>query len=343
MSTDIVIIGGGPAGAAAAITARAAGLGVCLVERETASRMQPGEAAHPGIEPLLERLDVIDEVRSAGFLRHSGTFIAWPAPQRFVPFGADHNGPWRGFQLWRPAFDPILLRAAERRGVDVIKARRDVRPLSEAGRVAGITLAGRTIKARVVIDASGRQRWLARHLGLQTATAGPRMIAWFQYMGGACPPRDGAPAIIADAAGWTWTARVRPGIYQWVRMSHDGRRPPRAWSPREFVGLSPLDAPRGVDVSWSRVQPSAGGNWFLAGDAAFVLDPASSHGLLKAIMSGMAAAHHASAALLGRVPVAAATREYDRWMADWFGRDCDALRSLYRQIMPDAGSRASAA
>ena len=84
-------------------------------------------------------------------------------------------------------------------------------------------------------------------------------------------------------------------------------------------------------MTWSRVRLAAGGNWFLAGDAAFVLDPASSHGLLKALMSGMAAAHHAAAVLRGHATAANAARDYDTWMKNWFERDCAVLRALYRQ------------
>jgi 2-polyprenyl-6-methoxyphenol hydroxylase-like FAD-dependent oxidoreductase len=70
--TDLVIVGGGPAGAAAAIAARSYALRVVVLERDVAPRIRPGEAAHPGIEPLLRRLGVMDAVQTADFLRYEG-------------------------------------------------------------------------------------------------------------------------------------------------------------------------------------------------------------------------------------------------------------------------------
>jgi flavin-dependent dehydrogenase len=48
---------------------------------------------------------------------------------------------------------------------------------------------------------------------------------------------------------------------------------------------------RGADVTWRIISPAAGPGFFLVGDAVAVLDPASSHGVLKALMTGMMAAH----------------------------------------------------
>jgi 2-polyprenyl-6-methoxyphenol hydroxylase-like FAD-dependent oxidoreductase len=96
--TDLVIVGGGPAGAAAAIGARSCALRVVVLERDVAPRIGPGEAAHPGIEPLLKRLGVMDAVRRADFLRYEGHWVAWGGePLRFVPFGQDERGPGKAF------------------------------------------------------------------------------------------------------------------------------------------------------------------------------------------------------------------------------------------------------
>jgi len=86
-------------------------------------------------------------------------------------------------------------------------------------------------------------------------------------------------------------------------MTHGNVRPPRGWRPAEFAALTADGEARGIDVTWTRVQPAARPGYLLAGDAAFVLDPASSHGLLKAIMSGMAAARHAVWILRGAMDV----------------------------------------
>jgi hypothetical protein len=48
---------------------------------------------HPGVEPLLGRLGVADEVLAAGFLRHEGHWVTWAGPRRFAAFGRDEDVP----------------------------------------------------------------------------------------------------------------------------------------------------------------------------------------------------------------------------------------------------------
>src|SRR5689334_22676473 len=118
---DVVVLGAGPAGSAAAITAAAAGLSVVVIERERFPRPAPGESLHPGVQPLLRQLGVEDEVLAQRFLRHPGHLLRWGGPERFERFGADADGPWLGFQAWRPAFDQILLDRARSLGATVLQ------------------------------------------------------------------------------------------------------------------------------------------------------------------------------------------------------------------------------
>ena len=338
--TDLVIVGGGPAGAAAAIAARSYALRVVVLERDVAPRIRPGEAAHPGIEPLLKRLGVMDAVRTAHFLRYEGHWVAWGGePLRFVPFGQDERSAWKGFQLWRPDFDAILLNGASRAGTMIVRPCGELHPIVRGNRVDGVETKAGTWRCAFVIDASGRQRWLARALNLQTERHGPSQVAWFGYAEGPCPFVDQRnPMIASDAGGWTWMARVRPSLYQWVRLPLQGARPPNDWSPVEFSGLRPMQQRRGIDVSWTIANPTAGPGYFLTGDAASVVDPLSSHGILKAVMSGMKAAHHSAAVLRCVVSPDAAANAYHTWLARWFFQDHSRLGELYRAIGPFPGS-----
>src|SRR4051794_14939496 len=98
VTSDVLVIGGGPAGTAAAITCAHAGLSVSLIEGIDFPRHRPGETLHPGVEPLLECLGAAGAVRSAGFLRHPGVWVQQSGRAEFQPYGADANGPWLGFQ-----------------------------------------------------------------------------------------------------------------------------------------------------------------------------------------------------------------------------------------------------
>ena len=326
---ETLIIGAGPAGTATAISSiqngqRAAILDACQLPRE-----RPGETLHPGIQPLMAQLGVEDELLSAGFMRHQGHWVEWDGERQFEAFGSDENGPWLGFQAWRSDFDAILLRHARQMGVVVRQPCRAVKPLVQEGRVVGVLTSEGALKASFVVDATGGRHWLARHLGIKIKRFSPPLVSWYGYAEGECPARDDAPAIVADGQGWTWTARVRPGVYTWTRLSFDPSLQDKNWMPEEFRGLQPRGKARGADVTWRVVSPTAGPGYFLVGDAAAVLDPASSHGVLKAVMSGMFTAHSIAAIVRHVVKQTEAAAVYNRWISDWFYHDVEKLRELY--------------
>jgi flavin-dependent dehydrogenase len=329
---DVLVVGSGPAGSATAIWCALQGLRVVLIERELFGRSHPGETLHPGVEPLLKQLGVIEPVLQAGFLRHTGNWVQWEAANQFVPFGEDESGAWLGFQAWRADFDTIVLNRAKYLGVTVLQPCRASRLLVDGCRVVGVETSQGAFRASKVVDAAGSHHWLARQLGLQIHYHSPRLIAHYGYVSGECPARDDAPAIVADSCGWTWTARVRSQLYQWTRLSFVGQKIQKDWLPEEFQGLKIHQKRRTSDVTWRIVSQPAGQGYFMVGDAAMVLDPASSHGVLKAIMSGMMAGHLIASELLGKITEQQAIQQYCQWIHQWFRHDVENLGRLYAKL-----------
>jgi flavin-dependent dehydrogenase len=72
--------------------------------------------------------------------------------------------------------------------------------------------------------------------------------------------------------------------------------------------------------------------WFIVGDAACVLDPLSSKGVLQAMMSGIAGGHLIANVLDGRIAAAPAANVYQRWLREWFAREALRLATFYRQL-----------
>lgn len=326
---DLLIVGGGPAGAATAIAAAQLGLSVVLIERQAEPREKPGEALHPGMEPLLNELGLdSDDLEAVTGARFEGVWSAWGTAARFEPFGSDDKGPWHGFQVRRAAFEELLLARAKAAGADVRRGAAAGSPRMSNGRVIG---AG-DLRAAWTIDASGPARWLGRRLDLGVVARSPVLLARYGYVTGRCPDRDEAPLIEGGSEGWTWIARIDRDLYQWVRLDFDGRVRARDWRPAPLQGLAESRPTQGAEVAWRRAVRAAGPGWLMVGDAAASLDPASSHGILKAVMSGVMAAQTASAVLRQGAPETAAMDAYHRWLAGWFDADAERLGAAYRAL-----------
>jgi flavin-dependent dehydrogenase len=301
LDADILIVGGGPAGGAAAIQCAMRGLRVILAERESAARERPGEALHPGIEPLLAQLGVADRLGAVTGARHAGAWIEWAGGRRFEPFGEGADGPWLGFQVRRRDFDALLLDRARELGAQVRHGCRLAGLARSPGGFWSVETEAGQVTSRIVIDATGAAGWLARKLGLSASRASPKLIARYGYAEGDCPELDCAPLLVGDCTGWTWSARVEPGVYGWVRLDL-GDASAGDPAPEVLRHLTRRGRPRGADVTWRLSDAAAGLGWFIVGDAAAVLDPSSSHGVLKAIMSGMMAGHLAAGVLVDAAP-----------------------------------------
>jgi flavin-dependent dehydrogenase len=337
IDTDVAIVGGGPAGSAAAISCAERGLRVHLFERGAFegsgfSDDRPGETLHPGIEPVLVQLGVAEDLDAVVGARHEGIWIDWAGVRRFQPFGRDAAGPWRGFQVSRAAFDTMLLARAQAVGATIVQPCRVLGLRFDGKRVIGVATEIGSVSARFVVDATGRSHWIARRLRVAQPACSPRLIARYGYARGSCPERDAAPALVGDRSGWIWTARIGDSLYQWIRVTTINDRPDAAWLPEELCGLAPLGPTRGADVTWRIADRVASSGWFMVGDAAAVLDPTSSHGVLKALLSGIAAAHLIDAVMATKLPPTEAAAIYQSWLKEWFANDAAHLFAFYGNI-----------
>jgi flavin-dependent dehydrogenase len=322
VKSDVLVVGGGPAGTSAAITCARAGLSVILLEAEPFPRHRPGETLHPGIEPLMERLGVLPGVRSSGFLRHRGVWVDRHGEREFHSYGSDEHGQWLGYQAPRAVFDSLLLTQAKSIGVRILQPFRAQCALRDGERIVGAKTTAGTINAAFTIDASGVSAWLARQIGLQWRRTSRQLTAFYGYMRGDCPIRDAAPCFFYQSDGWVWTARVRPQVYHWTRLTNTLSAPRPREPPLEFAGLKSVGQPKGADVTWRQLDTAVGPGYFVTGDAATVADPSSSHGVLRAIMSGMLSGHLVLKSLFCDEPGPTLVQQYQQFLqasftADW--------------------------
>jgi flavin-dependent dehydrogenase len=331
LAFDVAIVGAGPAGCAAAIWAAACGLRTVLLEARAFPRERPGETLHPGVEPLFRQLGVDEKILSANFYRHSGQWVAWNGKPEFQEFGKSQSGPWLGFQVPGAVVDAILLRRAEALGVTVLQPRRAVAPLLSEGRVVGVRTDSAEVRARYTIDGSGRRHWLPSQAGLLTVRHSPRLIATYGYSRGECRLPGNCPMLTATRQGWTWVAPIRPDLYAWTRLDFSGEL---KRAPEQLAGLEACGPFRGADVTWRIVNECAGPGYFLCGDAASVIDPAASHGVLRALMSGILAADLILRISDGRTAESQAIRTFQHWTCAWHAKDVQRLAALYAALSP---------
>jgi flavin-dependent dehydrogenase len=328
---DMLIVGGGPAGTAAAIHAAQSGLRTTLMERLTFPRDRPGETLHPGVQVLFRQLGVERQVAAESAIRHDSVVVEWGGKATTQMFGSDSDGHWRGYQIFRSRLDAILIERARQVGVCVLQPAGAVAALVEDGRVCGVRASIGTLRAGFVIDATGQSSWLTRQLKLEIRTASPPLRAIYGYYTCGAGTIGQSPRLIANAEGWTWTAEIQPGRVQFthVPLFQSKRKKAILHLPSSLCAAEEL---RGADVTWRCVSSPAGPGYFIAGDAATVLDPSSSHGVLRALMSGMMASYATKRVLSEENSERVAAQQYNRWMENWFAHDVRSMSGMYQQL-----------
>jgi flavin-dependent dehydrogenase len=327
---DVAIVGAGPAGSSAAISCRKTGLTVLVLEGQSFPRFRPGECLHPGVETLLELLGIRNEIRRLPFLRFHGIWTAVGGKRDFVPFGGDSHGRWLGFQVERAQFDQALCERARAMGAIFLQPC-FVREFHRRGSDWLLQTSQGQIRSRLLIDASGSTRPVARWLQFQSVAYSPKIIARYGYGLGDAPKRFALPCFQVSDSGWLWTARVGRGKYQWVRASWGTSEDSAPRVPDGLLHLKGISKSHGADVTWRILCYPATPRYFSVGDAAAVLDPSASHGVLGA--TGIMAGHLARPAVGSLKSSSQAERSYNQWIHRWFNKDVSRMRKIYPSLV----------
>jgi len=191
---DVVVVGGGPAGAAAAILFRRQGFAVTLLEKGRMPRPKPcGEALSPEVTPLLARLGALEAVRAVphGGLRGFEIFPYERPPFRGTYAARGGKDPVRavGLTVPRLLLDTVLLETARGAGVEVREgwSVQSVGSFESGGRLIGGRLTdGRpfSLRAPLLIAADGVHSTVARRLNLALPSRRLRQIAIVAHMRG---------------------------------------------------------------------------------------------------------------------------------------------------------------
>jgi flavin-dependent dehydrogenase len=330
---DVVVLGGGPAGAAAAIELARARRSVCVVERSHYEEPRIGETLPPSARVPLAALGVWDIFLTA---RHT------PAPGVASSWGEDDvhethfifNAHGRGWHLDRHRFDAMLAQAARDAGAHVHCGAGVGSCLRHADgwEVELVSGAGSrcrhdVVRAAFVVDATGRAAMLARQQGAKRFNV-DRLVGLVATLGvhrakaARTTRRDSTrdatawTLVEASADGWWYSALLPSGRWMAVYMTDADLLPRDRGSWRAFWrarleqtrhtqarlgALHPDAVPRVVAAGTSRLDRVTGEGWLAVGDAAMARDPLSGQGLVQALASGMRAAEAVKRRLNGDV------------------------------------------
>lgn len=326
----MVIVGGGPCGASAAITLARRGVRPLVLESRPGPELKVGECLPPSAAPILGQLGLAGLLERDGHLPSYGNRSVWggaePVERDFI-FGTQGHG----WQLDRLKFEATLAERAVEEGADWRYGSR----LIECSRRGGVcTLSVRTpsgpeaVEADFVIDATGRPARAARQFGARRVRHDRLISAAVLFKapeGGGI--KENVTLVEAVAHGWWYSARL-PGDRLMVAYMTDsdlagrGVRERDGWlallgetehTLRRVRGgvYTPLQGPHVLQANSSRLDAATGECWLAAGDAAAAFDPLSSYGISSALGGG----HYAASAAL-----------------DYLGGRADALPSYQKLI-----------
>lgn len=317
-SYDVVVVGGGPAGCAAAALIAQAGHATLLVEREAVPRFHVGESLMPEVYWPLQRLGVVERMNALGFQRKLSVQFVTNQGKESSPFYFRQHDPRECSSTWqveRARFDEMLFERARELGADCCDCTRVMDVRFEDGVARGVRLRDEQgkeheVQSRVIVDATGQQALIANKLGLKQINPDLKKAAIWGYWKHARRDEgenEGATIIMQtqNKDSWFWYIPLADDItsigcvgdneYMLKRQS----KPEQTY--RDELAICPGLQERLTQAQFQgdvfvakefsyNTSQHAGNGWVLIGDAFGFIDPIYSSGVYFALETGVRAA-----------------------------------------------------
>lgn len=373
LDAEVLVVGGGPAGASLACALSRSGVDVLVVDRARFPRPKPcAEYLSPEASRVMAAMGALERVERSGAAALAGVRVRAPNGAVIAgDFVAGHG--FRGFRdrglsVRREVLDAILIDAAREAGARVVEGVRVTGLVTDGSRVAGVTTlvdgAAGELRARLVIGADGLRSVVARRLGLARTARWPKRLALVTHYanvdgvgehGEMHVERDGYVGIADVGHGLTTVALVVPArpsreiaadrvafLEAWLRARpHLAPRFARAERATPVVATGPFASH--ARRAWA---PGAA----LVGDAADFFDPFTGEGIYAALRGGELLAEFARDALVARDTSSAdrALAAYDaarraefggKWFVERIVGACVGIPALINRAAPRLAKR----
>jgi flavin-dependent dehydrogenase len=308
---DVLVVGGGPAGATISTLLAERGRDVVMLEKAHHPRFHIGESLLPANVQLFDRLGVRDQVEKIGMQKWGVEFVSPDHEHRaFVEFAEawDKSMPY-SWQVRRSDLDEILFRNAAAKGARTLEGHQ-VRQVAfdDDGATVQVELddgARQTWRTRFLVDATGRDTLLANHFKCKEKNPRHNSSALYGHFTGAKRlegKQEGNITILWFDHGWFWFIPLADGTTSigavcWPYYLKSRNKKPLSAFFHDTIALCPELANRleGAVLVDDKVHAtgnysytssrSSGERYLMLGDAYAFIDPVFSSGVYLAMES----------------------------------------------------------
>lgn len=327
---DIIVVGSGPAGAAAALKCLSFGLKtlvICKSKREAnKDDIHATQTIHPGTVSLLADLKIQNIIDYSSVSSYTGIWVN----DVYQPLSNEQDI-WEGFHLNKIKFDAYLYYTLKKAKISVIDDEvTEINETESNNFVSVKTSKGKVLKAYYVIDGTGPKRKLGRLLKLRELLLSPPITVFAGVSYNKISSSNYSRTEFKfQPHGWMWVAPESSNRFTWTKSIVDKQETFNIPF-KESILLSNVEY---HNMRWRVFRPVCKNRILLCGDAAGSLDPSSGQGIFNALLTGITVGTCVAYCMRNPVLKDYFFAHYDNWFINQFEQNALKLNNYYKEYL----------